>query len=277
VKITENMRFAHPVLWANTGDYRNAEFSATGLEVVERLDTGEVRINCTLTLNQPELRQLVDKGDAKTGLFITCLETYCNELHPIPVSGGPVRLPEGRLKGRVVLRPILWATRSATGFTSCALHEEYGTSAIGFPEGAVLGLGDESVINVGREKLAPLESIFQLSRSNTVAPDQIAVQMEGEKVNIMARDATYTKIYALRGTVSGRALLLNSIYLPAVMHVLASLKESTSIYEGKRWHRIFTARLDHLGLGVDGDALDGAQKLLDSPFRQVNTEATQGF
>jgi hypothetical protein len=272
MKISEDMRFPHPVLWANTGDYRKGEFTATGLEVFERLDTGEVRVTCRFVLNQPQLLALVNADCAACGLSVACLETYYNVLHTVPAAGGTVHLPAGALMGRVILRPLVWAVRPDPVFVPDALHEEFGTAGFGIRTGDVLAIGDETVISVGREKLAPLESIFELSLDSNVTPEQVVVRMEGDKISITASDSTYKKIHALRGTPQGRSLLLNSIYLPAVMHVLTSLRDQEGLYEGRRWHRIFTARLEHLGISVDGEALEGAQKLLDSPFRQIGND-----
>jgi hypothetical protein len=264
------MRFPRPVLWSNTDDYASGTFSAPDIKVAERLDTGEVRLTCSLTVSQPEIRDLLTRGQAQAGVFVTCLDTYYNELQPLPPDGGMVRIAEGKLKGRVTLRPVIWSRAPVSDFKSASLHAEFGDGGIDFPQATILALADEVVISVGREKLAPIESIFQLCRNDDVPPDQIALQLDGETIDIMACEATYKKIHSMRGSYPGRAVLLNSIYLPAVMNVLGVLREDGVQYEDRRWKRIFMARLDHLGIDVaSAEPLESAQRVLVSPFGKI--------
>ncbi|MHB1516336.1 MAG: hypothetical protein ACYCVY_11660 [Acidiferrobacteraceae bacterium] len=273
MKIDAQMRFPHPVLWTRTTDYTRGEFSV-GLEVTESLDTGRLSLACTMALDEPQLLSLVDQGAALPGLFVICLETYCNELIPIGRDRRVLEIPAGRLKGRVILRPVIWCARRIDGFRSENLHEEFGTQPRVFPAGAILALGEETVINVGREKLVPVESIFTLSRSNDVPEDQIRIQMEGETIAILAPGKTFDKIHRFRGTRGGKAVLLNSVYLPAVMAVLSSLRDDSNVGEGKRWNRIFVAKAEHLGINLKTtDILEAAQKLLKSPFGRMQGAA----
>jgi hypothetical protein len=78
----------------------------------------------------------------------------------------------------------------------------------------------------------------------------------------------------LRFTTHGRAFLLNAIYLPAVMSVLSSISEDDSQFEGRRWHRVFIATLDHVGIDRKShDYLKNAQQLMRSPFGRVSSLA----
>jgi hypothetical protein len=67
-------------------------------------------------------------------------------------------------------------------------------------------------------------------------------------------------------------VLLNGIYLTAVMDVLAILKDGDGIYEGKRWHTVFAAKIQHLGINITtGDILENSQTLLQSPFTRIQS------
>ena len=75
----------------------------------------------------------------------------------------------------------------------------------------------------------------------------------------------------LRGLTIGKPIVLNSVYLPAVMQVLDSLKDGGSTYEGRRWYRVFDAKCTHLGINTDlPDLWSDAQKLLQTPFLEIN-------
>lgn len=269
MRVNEQMRFPYPVLWAQTTDYANGEFAAI-LHFQENLNTGQLTLSYSMLLNEPSLQRLLEGRQAAVGLFVSCGETYYNTLLPISFPNGTLEISAGLLKGRVVIRPLMWAVEQITSFRSPNLHAEFGSGAVRFPKGGILALTDEIVIHVGREKLQNMGSIFALSVDDEVPPDQFRVQLEGENIKIVAARAACERMHALRGIANGRAVLLNAVYLPVLMEVLASLREEGELYEGKRWHRVFTARMDHLDIKVESEKyLENAQKLLKAPFGRI--------
>ena len=272
MKIDDQMRFPHPVLWKQTNDYKIGEFSAD-FSITESLDSGRLSLQYKVILSEKEIYSIVDNGRAAVGLFVTCRETYFNELMMLSLQDGMLEILGGRLKGRVMLRPIVWSVNRVDDYFSSNLHEEFESVTWGFPKGIILALGEETVIHVGREKLVSMESIFRLSRNDDVLENQISLVMEGENIAILAPGATFEKIQHLRFSREGRAILLNSIYLPAVMEVLSSFRENITLYEDKRWNRIFTAKMELLGINPETcDILEAAQKLLKSPFERVSSD-----
>jgi hypothetical protein len=269
MKINDQMRFPHPVLWSGSSDYKSGAFSVS-LNFEERTETGALSVRYRMELDEPAVCQLLEQRDAAVGLFITCPETYYNILHPISREGGTLEIAPGQLRGRVVIRPVIWSVVQVNGFSSSNVHPEFSGAPVEFRKGAVIALGEEMIINVGREKLLPMESIFSLSLDDNVPGDQVRVQLEDEVIKILAAKSTFDRIHLLRGTKSGRTFLLNGVYLPAVMEVLSVIADDGARFEGRRWHRVFSAKLDHLGIrpGTTGH-LEGAQKLLLSPLGRV--------
>jgi hypothetical protein len=276
MKINEYMRFPHPVLWAGNSDYQSGTFSVP-LHFEERTETGALSVSYRVELEEPSVCQLLEQRDAAVGLFITCPETYYNVLHSISTEGGTLEIAPGQLTGRVIIRPIVWSVVQVNGFSSPNIHPEFSEAPVNFRKGAVIALGEEIIINVGRDKLQPMESIFSLSLDENVPVDQVRVQLEEEVIKILASKSTRDRIHLLRGTKPGRAFLLNSVYLPAVMEVLSALAENGDRFVGRRWHRVFTAKLDDLGIRPDTSGqLEGAQKLLLSPLGRVTDIAGLG-
>ncbi len=272
MKLSDRSRFPHPVLWSVSGDYLSGHFQVD-FEGQESLSTGAVRLTYSAELDQPAVSRLLANGSAAAGVFVSCLETYYDRLLPISLPSGRLEIAAGLLKGRVILRPVIWSTGGAALDDTTSTHPEFGRDAITFNKGALLAIGDEAVIEVGREKLARIESIFALAKNDDVPPGQFALVLDNEKVEICAAQSTYEKIHGLRATGVSQAILLNSVYLPAVMDVLACLQGAENQYEGKRWHRIFTAKLRHLEISVDSDdLLEAAQRLLSSPFSAIPNE-----
>lgn len=269
MKLSDRCRFPHPVLWAQSGDYVQGQFAIT-FDGSESLRTGELILEYSVLLDDAGILALLRGEQAAIGVFVTCPETYYSRLISLSHSGGRFSVPGGNLRGRVILRPIVWSAAPATLRDSGNIHHEFGDGEIPIPKGALIAIGDEEVLEVGRDKLANIESIFAMAVNDEVPHNQIAIQLDDEKIQILAARQTYEKIHRLRGTLTSQAIVLNSIYLPAVIDVLSCLKEAPADYEGRRWHRVVMAKLRHLGLDVEsGDLLQCAQTILSSPFGTI--------
>jgi hypothetical protein len=272
VKISEQMRFPHPVLWDVIDDYAGGAFNTGPISVDERIDTGEVKIGYSLELTQLDILDLIQQGRARAGFFVTCGDTYFSRLIPRDQLSGEILIPAGELSGRVVMRPFVWATQAIVGYHPKVIHGEFSGSPYELTLGSVLAIGDTAVIHVGRDKLASIASIFMLAEDDKVAPYQIALQLDGDRISINAQRDTFRLLNEMRGRKTASAVLLNSVFLPAVMSVLTTLRRDSSVYEGRRWYKVFAAKMDQLAVTSNTDPLEAAQKLLESPLLRVATE-----
>jgi hypothetical protein len=272
MKINDETRFPHPVLDPDNGDYLSGEFSIS-LSAVEVPDRAEVALDYAVTLTEPALRDAVANDRAGVGIFVTCRDTYFNQIVSFGLDPSRFAFEPGALVGRVLVRPIIWARRPITGFALANCHAEFGTGSVDFRAGDVLGLGDEIILNIGHEKLAQIETIFSLARSDDLEPNTLSVDLEDEKVKILAAANIYDTVNTLRGLGHGRPIILNSVYLPAVMQVLESLKGGGAGFESRRWFRVFNAKCDHLGISLENpDLWLDAQRLLEAPFAEIESK-----
>jgi hypothetical protein len=273
MKINEGTRFPHPVLSSETGDYQNGEF-LIDVMVEEALQPSQVTLHCTVTLTEPTLSAAVADGNAAVGLFVTCLDSYLSRPVTVGLAGGPLSFEPGELIGRVTLRPMIWSRKAITEFSLANCHPEFGTGFIGLPAGSVLAVDDPITINVGREKLAQMETIFSLVEAPHLTNGRLAVELDSERIKILAAADIYQQLNSLRGMGTGNRIVLNSVYLPAVMEVLNILQGGASGYEGRRWHRVFMAKCEHLGIKLaNADLWFNAQRLLEMPFLEISKSA----
>ncbi|WP_341922448.1 hypothetical protein [Polaromonas sp. YR568] len=270
MKIDSNSRFPHPVLSQDTGDYLGGAFEVD-VSVIEKLSASQVTIEYSVTLTEPSLLAAVSDGRAGVGLFVTCPDTYFNDLIALALEPNQFSFEPGSLMGRVAMRPMVWARTNLEDFSLSNCHREFGTGAMHVKAGSVLALDDVLTINIGREKLAQVETIFSIVEAVKLDPDSFALQLDSEKIQILVASNIYQKVNTLRKMTVGGPVVFNSIYLPAVMEVLSNLKDGAGGNEGRRWHRVFTAKCEHLGIKLDGNDLwQNAQKLLRNPFSQIN-------
>ena len=269
MKIDREMRFPHPVLWSETSDYSHGAFSME-ISVAESIATGKLELNCEVALSEAGIYKLCVAAKASVGLSVACLETYYNRLHEVSLTGGSVAIGPGLVRGAVIVRPMIWAREPVAELESTAVHDEFGSGAISFPHAAVLALGEEVVIDVGAEKLAPIGSVFALALDQDVPEHEIATDVEDEKIQIRASGKTLEWLSQMRGVPVGRATLLSAVYLPVVIRVLDVIRQGDAVHQSKRWHRVFCAKLVATGLWPLGeDLLEIAQKLLKSPLGKL--------
>lgn len=270
MRISPESRFPYPVLAANTTDYGDSEFSVE-LRVTEEPSTGRVTVHYVVHLDQPEIKGEVDRDRAQVGVFITCQRTYYNSFHPVTGSKGELAVDRGSLRGEVVLRPMITVSAPIDGFRPSGLHPEFGSDPWEFAPGQVLAYGDESIIDVGLDKLTPLETIFTLEQNSSVPEGETRVDPGPDKIAILASPGTFRAIHSFRGTRGGRSVLLNAVYLPAVMTVLGAIR--TGDHKGARWYRTLSAKCNQLGIDLESGApvegLADAQALLKSPLKRL--------
>lgn len=272
MKINEQTRFPHPVLSADTGDYLAGEFSIE-LTVAEMLDSSRVTFDHRIKLDEPNLQRVVASDHAGVGIFVSCRDTYFSSLIPLGLAGGQFAFEPGALLGRVSVRPMIWSRREIAGYPLAACHAEFGGGKTDFAPGAVLALDQEVTIHVGREKLAQMETIFTIVSSESLPAGELAIDLDADKIRIMVASDIYQKLNTLRGLGHGKSIVLNSVYLPAVMQVLDSLRDGGA-YEDRRWYRVFEAKCTHLSIDIaSSDLWRDGQRLLQSPFRHIAENA----
>jgi hypothetical protein len=268
MKFSDDMRFPHPVLTPETGDFTTGTFDLR-VSYEEIRETGKATIRYEVDLTEPNIRTLVEDGVASVAAFVRCNDTYYSELHRLSWPSGTLEFAAGALLNRVTVRPLVYLTEELPAWKPQDLHEEFeGPLSLG--SGDILAIGYEFVLNVGQARLAPLESIFALKCSPELPEGEIRINLDAEKITILAGTDTHKLISRLREEKLGRPAALNSIYLPAIMDVLDALGETPEAFSGKRWKQPFVSRCDSLGIDPSSTNLfEGAQKLLEHPVSSL--------
>lgn len=266
MKISDAMRLPYPILAPFLTDYQSAEFTSTIVEVKEDLVKSSVELTVETKVTDSNLLGLIENGHAVAGIFITGLETYFNEPRKLALGSDRVIFGLGALKGRVTVRPMIWAERDISDFSSGNFHPEFLGMKFSPKKGALLAVDDEVVIQVGREKLAPIESIFSLKPVPEFENRKSVIELDSDKITILVDKVTHEAVVGMRTMEVGRGVLMNALYLPAVMEVLSTIATGTADYTGRRWHDAFIAKCDHLGVNMKSpNLLEDAQKLLEYP------------
>lgn len=276
MRISDLSRFPHPVLNRFTGDFTSGEFDVH-LTADENPNTGALSLDYEITLTEQSIQDLVATNKASVGFFVRCIDTYFTDLRRLSWPKGRTDFPAGSLLNRVSLRPLVWLESALEHWDTGTIHQEF-FPPISLDRGAILAIGDEFVLSVGQAKLAAIESIFELLSSPAVPSDQIKIDLDRDRIGILVAPKMYEAFTILRGQSKGLHVMMNAVYLPAVMEVLDSLRNAGNAYDSMRWYRPFVAKCDFAGiepaLGVS--LFESAQKLLGMPAATLSELAQEG-
>lgn len=268
MKLSDQMLFAHPVLSRASDDFRDADFGFECNYSIENNQTLNLELN--IKLSCPELVRLIDEGAAGCGFFLICRETYQNRLVAARLGHFVYRCKADDFFGTVQLRCIIWSNESRSNWSSNHLHPEY-DGKTDFPAFRVLAFSDELRFSLDRERLKPFESIFSLAAIDRLEEGEIRVDPDGEKITIGVSPGTKRSIDGIRNDRRGRAILLNAVYLPAVIQVLIDLTAGQRSFDDKPWFRIFSAKCAQCGIDpANAMPLEHAQLLLGYPFLKID-------
>jgi len=267
MRFSEETRYPHPVLSSDTGDFSTGEFDMDFI-VHENPKTGSLTLKHSTTLTENGIRSLVEEGKASVGCFVKCRDTYYSELVTLTWTEGRTDFETGKLLNRVSLRPLVWMKRDIPEWDPGTINQEFEPPVI-LKHGDIIAIGDEHIISVGQAKLAPIESIFELDSSPNIPEGRLRIELEQDRIKILVDEKSHELILLLRGQTQGKPVVMNAVYLPAVMEVLDALKDGGEQYEGLRWYTPFMARCDSRGidLAVEISLLESAQSLLDYPVK----------
>lgn len=264
MRFSENTRFPYPVLGLNTGDYDHGSFDADFISS-EDFNSGALTLEYKITLNVNEIKNLLQLNKATVGYFVRCTDTYYTDLKTMSWPEGRTDFTAGLLINRVTLRPLIWLLEDVSNWDSGTINKEF-LRPIKLNKCNIIAVGNETIITVGQAKLKPIESIFELEKSTAVPEGTFQVDLERDKITIIADPMTFDSICQLRQSDQGRRVIMNSIYLPVIMEILDAIREPDDLQD-YRWYETFIAKCDHIGIDPNNlnSNLEGAQKLLDKP------------
>ena len=269
MRVSENTRFPHPVLGLDTGDFVVGEFSVE-IKVKENRSTEAVTLEHAITLTEPGILALVENNQASVGCIIKCADTFFNDLRQIAWSSGKTDFSPGLLLNRVSLRPIVWLKSDLKEWNPGTIHHEF-EPPVSLNNGDIIAVGEELIISVGQAKLAPIESIFDLVKSENIPEGMFEVDTAGHRIALLVNEKMFQTLAQLRLKTDGPEILMSSIYMPAIMEVLDALRNGDQSYE-LRWYQPFLAKCDLKGVRIEPNMsiLKAAQILLERPVARLS-------
>ena len=266
--------YLHPVLRPQSEDYPEAEFEVT--VSVERFEqTTAVMVEADFALSDPDLLDLVEQGIARYVLQIRSPKTYFRSSISTGENHIRVDFPNGRLAGRTEFSPFLVATKPIRDFRVLGWHEDYAGMSFNIETGSVLAVDQHVEYTIDVTEEGDVGSIFELVETGKLLGGMWRIDHGSDRVRIEMSPQDCARFKAARESANNRpeaAYIMNSIYLPALIWLLAESDKDNEELSDRRWFRALDACLSRKGLpllGVKSDRVKDAQQLLEYPFHEL--------
>ena len=269
-----NKAYPYPVLREWSSDYPRAEFEVT-LRPTRIAKATAMKIDAVFELSDPDLLELVESKRAHYTLLVHAPATQHRSAHTSFKKHFTARFSDGAVAKRVEARGLLVARQDANAFRARGWHADYADQSFNIPAGGVLAEDYPDIWDIDNAEEAPIGAIFYQQPRDDLADGQWACNLDGDRVVLQLSPNDHQRFNNARESIANTAdlaIIMNSIYLPALVHVLHMADQEKGSYDDLRWFRSLDARLqacDRPELGEGFDRLDDAQDLLEKPFTSL--------
>lgn len=257
-------KYPYPVLLPSGDDYVGCRFE---VEIKSRKTPTEIAYHLDATLDCPDLRAAVDRGDAAVILHVECPQSAFRKSFAIPF--GPFDLPPlstNDLSGKIFLCTFIVAQRDLHDYRSSSFNSEYDGFSFNIRCGSVLAEG-EQLIDYADTVTRDIDfkpDIFSVVPYTPQPEDGDRMKIDlalNQKITIKLPQTIYAQYNALMKSGEAKEFLWSSIVLPAVMEALYKIKEclqneESADFENKIWFMRLTERIEALHPNAKADRTD---------------------
>ncbi|WP_160012477.1 hypothetical protein [Rhizobium sp. 18055] len=262
--------FPYPVLRASVDDYIDGDIQAT-IEFTESEDQLELTANVSFALSVPEIVKEIEAGRAAYVVVFACRDTYFRKAVTSNTPKFSHGFPAGYIRGEVLIYPYVVAKTKIDDFSCKWINAEFGDGPFTFEQGSALALEVPQSVYIDRDAFKPISSVFQLIKGYDVPDNKWRVDPYNEKVSIFVSPDTKAKIDLARNDSSKKSILLNSIYLGAVIECVSLLKYEPEEVNDYRWAHIFRNRCAEMSIPLEKQSASSvAQELMKHPMKLID-------
>ena len=282
MKFDREKSFGYPTLRTvldgddfNLLDYPNKTFDPDIKISVDAANSHTFKLEYEVGLRVNALKELIQKKKAKYYFKVECPSTFFCESFASFDDEGSFELEAAKLKDKIEIIPFIIAELELELFSE-EFHEDFDGVKFDINRGNVLAIGRPTEYRISREQFRSVRSIFEFNKNEDIEDGEFRIRTDENYVSIEVNPSLYTKVKIAEQEIQSQLLILNSLYVPVVMHLLHEIKQDPDHAENKRWASIILGKASLKGLNLEDDnsiALN-AQKLLDMPFGKL---ASNGF
>ena len=282
MKFDLDKSFGHPVLRTflegdvpEMMDYPMKSFDPDILIDIDANEPEVLNIKYDVTLRVPVLEQLILEEKASYHFKVECEDTFYSDTFVSSTSVGEFTLSANLLKDKVETCCYIIAMTDFA-LKSEDFHEDFEGEQFNLTKGTVLAFSRPMEHFISREQFRSVRSIFDFNQNEEVSPGEFRIRTDDAYVTIEVNPELYQKVRRAEQDRTSQTLILNSLYVPVVMHLLGLIISDADVVEDYRWANIIYGKCNALGVDLtdSNQIVINAQKLLGMPFSRL---AETGF
>lgn len=276
MRFEPNKAFRHPVLRPSQGGPESGDFPYFDFQTsfTTSIDEGaeRIRIDARFAVQQADILRAIHRNEAEYSLLIVCPTTYFRRHLGSKSPELQAGITLGDVDREIELRPSIVANREIAKYRPDDLHQELQGQSYLVDLGGLLAQEESWRFPASREFLRPITSIFHIVPDAKLPSGQLDIVV-GDTVEIRVNNKDNARLAAARKTNRGRQTVMNAVYVPAVMNLLAEAIRLQDDAADSRWYSVVQYQLREIGVEFqtlcDGRTTlwHAAQALLKFPGR----------
>jgi hypothetical protein len=254
-------KYPYPVLLPKGDDYVGCRFE---VEIKSHKTPTEIVYHLEASLDCPDLRAVVDRGDATVILHVECPQSAFRKSFAIPLGAADLQpLSTNDLSGKIFLCPFIVAQRELHDYRSDSFNPEYDGFSFNIRCGSILAEG-EQLIDYADTVTRDIDfkpDIFSVVPYTPQPEDGERMKVDlalNQKITIKLPQNIYAQYNAMMKSGEAKEFLWSAIILPAVMEALYKIKEclqndESADFESKIWYMRLTERIEQLHPNAKSD------------------------
>ncbi len=275
---TSYRHFPHPVLSEDRDDYINSKF-LVDLDI--KYIANKIRFTIEYTLENEGLEKLLKEGKIEVVYRIESPQTMYRTIVKGKSNKVKKIIDETLINGNIKVSSYIIAKQNIKGYRNELFHDDYKNLYFDIDKTAIIAIGEKYRFRLDKdmEELYNIPSIFVISRSGDKDIQDMSINFEGDKINIILSDEDYVHQQNLGAFPVYQPVLHSMIIMPALIYLFTELKEAPDerIEElsEKRWFKSIDGVLRKMNLGLEKYYLEYhtpyklAQMILDNPINRA--------
>ena len=270
----------HPVLAHIFQDYREGmEFQGKVMNVRESPEDHRLVIAVQYQLNEPSLRELIEKEEAQFTTTVSSDAGRLRESLSTREDRQEITLDSRQYANELEIQSFITLARETKGFQSPSWTPDtrrFLDGGITLPEGAILAISDPTTARLRESE--PLESCVVITASSHLEFGEIDIRLDEDLIEILASGEYKAELNRARSG-ERETYLWPSVYLQAIERAVR--ENADPDHSGKRWAEIIRDRMDATGIPVTDEqvvrahSLLYAQRLMRKPMLRLTQEEQQ--
>ena len=265
--------FGYPVLRKDSSDYINADIS-TSIELLEVQDSSHIyEIEYHVMIGVREIKDAILSRDLSLVVSFFCPKTLYSESFVTQDLNGRRPVDMRNIKGDLHIDVEVIVNSSTFNLKSSKFNTEFSqlSESFSLKRGDLVAQGWPEKLFIEREVFQSVISLFQWAPDDEMSDGAWRLLAKNDSVQIVANQKQIRYLTSAQLSKEGRAVLLNSIFLPAIVQLISTVV-ANEFDDSALWFKVLEQKLQATGdvITENSDPIALAQKLLKYPLGALN-------